>query len=181
MSRLPAIELANATGKAKDLLTAVKAKLGIVLNMTKVMANSPAVLEGYLGLSGALGGGLLDAKTREQLALATAQENECNYCLSAHSAIGKMVGLTPEQVVESRKGQGVDARTTAALTFAQRVLETRGGISDNDLAAVRQAGFNDGEIAEIIAHVALNILTNYFNKAAQVDIDFPKVSFAEIA
>ncbi len=180
MSRIPAIELTNATGKAKDLLTAVQNKLGRAFNMTRVMANSPAVLEGYLGLSGALGGGLLDARTREQLALFTAQENECDYCLSAHSAIGKLVGLTKEQTEASRKGHGIDDRTTAALTFTQHVLETRGGIGDSDLAAVRQAGFSDGEIAEIIAHVALNILTNYFNKATQVDIDFPKVSFVQI-
>ncbi|MBB5337763.1 carboxymuconolactone decarboxylase family protein [Tunturiibacter gelidoferens] len=178
MSRLSAIDPNVATGKAKDLLTAVHGALGIVPNMTKVMANSPAVLEGYLGLSGALGKGLLDAKTREQLALVSAQENECDYCLSAHSAIGKMVGLTPEQIGEARNGHGRDAHATAALTFARRVLETRGEISDQDLVAVRAAGFNDGQVAEIIAHVALNVLTNYFNKAAQVEIDFPKVSFA---
>jgi uncharacterized peroxidase-related enzyme len=180
MSRLSAIEPNVATGKAKDLLTAVKGALGIVPNMTKVMANSPAVLEGYLGLSGALGKGLLDAKTREQLALVVSQENKCDYCLSAHTAIGKMVGLTPEQIGEARNGHGNDARTTAALTFSRRVLETRGQISDADLAAVREAGFSDGEVAEIIAHVALNVLTNYFNNAAQVDIDFPKVSFAKV-
>jgi uncharacterized peroxidase-related enzyme len=179
MSRLSAIDPNVATGKAKDLLTAVHDALGIVPNMAKVMVNSPAVLEGYLGLSGALSHGLLDAKTREQLALVTAQENHCDYCLSAHSAIGKMVGLTPEQIGEARSGHGQDARATAALTFARRVLETRGEISDEDVAAVRAAGFNDGEVVEIIAHVALNVLTNYFNKAAQVEIDFPKVSFAK--
>jgi uncharacterized peroxidase-related enzyme len=179
MSRLSAIDPNVATGKAKDLLTAVHSALGIVPNMTKVMVNSPAVLEGYLGLSGALSHGLLDAKTREQLALVTAQENHCDYCLSAHSAIGKMVGLTPEQIGEARSGHGQDARATAALTFARRVLETRGEISDEDVAAVRVAGFSDGEVAEIIAHVALNVLTNYFNNAAQVEIDFPKVSYAK--
>ncbi len=181
MSRLNAIEPSSATGKAKDLLNAVKAKLGIVPNMTKVMANSPAVLEGYLGLSGALGGGLLDAKTREQLALVTAQSNHCDYCLSAHTAIGKMVGLKPEEIAESRLGHGSNPRTTAALKFATRVLDERGAIRDADLAEVRAAGFNDGEIAEIIAHVALNILTNYFNIATDVEIDFPKVSFAKAA
>jgi uncharacterized peroxidase-related enzyme len=180
MSRLSTIEPSVATGKAKDLLTAVKGALGIVPNMTKVMVNSPAVLEGYLGLSGALGKGLLDAKTREQLALVTSQENECDYCLSAHTAIGKMVGLTPEEIGEARSGHGKDAHATAALTFARRVLETRGQINDADVAAVREAGYGDGEIAEIIAHVALNVLTNYFNNAAQVDIDFPKVSFAKV-
>jgi len=181
MSRLATINPALATGKAKDLLTAVRAKLGLVPNMTKVMANSPAVLEGYLGLSGSLGDGLLDAKTRERLALVTAQQNECNYCLSTHSAIGKMVGLSPAEIAESRSGHTSEPRSNAALIFASRVLDTHGDLNSEDLTAVRQAGFSDGEIAEIIAHVALNVFTNYFNKAADVDIDFPKVTFSQIA
>jgi uncharacterized peroxidase-related enzyme len=180
MSRIAAIEPSAATGKAKDLLSAVQHKLGILPNMAKVMVNSPAVLEGYLGFSGALNGGLLDAQTREQLALAVSQENHCDYCLSAHSAIGKMVGLNPQQVIASREGKGTTERTTAALTFARKVLETRGNIDANNLKAVREAGFSEGEITEIIAHVALNVFTNYFNIAADVDIDFPKVSFAQL-
>ncbi|WP_263367060.1 carboxymuconolactone decarboxylase family protein [Edaphobacter bradus] len=181
MSRLTAINPSTATGKSKELLDAVKGKLGLVPNMTKVMANAPAVLEGYLAFSGALGHGLLDAQTRERLALVTAQQNQCDYCLSAHSAIGKMVGLKPEELIESREGRGGSERTTAALTFAKRVLESKGQITDADLAAVRAAGYSDGEVAEIIAHVALNVLTNYFNIATGVDIDFPRVSFAEVA
>ena len=181
MSRLQTIDPATATGKAKDLLDAVKGKLGLVPNMTKAMAASQAVLEAYLGFSGALGSGLLDAKTREQLALVTAQENHCNYCLSAHTAIGKMVGLNHDQIVASREGHGSTAKTTAALTFAKRVLATRGQIGEADLAAVREAGFSEGEIAEIIAHVALNVFTNYFNVATDVDIDFPKVLYTEVA
>jgi len=179
MSRLKVIDPAGSTGRAKDLLDAVKTKLGLVPNMTKVMANSPAVLEAYLGFSGALGGGALDAKTREQLALTVAQCNHCDYCLSAHSAIGKMVGLNEAQILASREGHGVTDRTTAALVFARRVLDSKGQVSDGELEAVRLAGFTDGEIAEIIAHVGLNVLTNYFNLAAQVDVDFPKVSFAK--
>lgn len=178
MSRLHLVEPSTASGKAKDLLDAVKGNLGIVPNMTKVMANSPAVLEAYLGFSGALGKGLLDAKTRERLALVTAQENHCDYCLSAHTAIGKMVGLQPEQIAESRQGIGGSDRGTGALSFAKRLLETRGQIHETDLAAVRAAGFSDAEIVEIIAHVALNVLTNYLNIASGVEIDFPKVSFA---
>jgi len=181
MSRIHAVSPDSASGKAKDLLDAVKQKLGKAPNMAKVMANSPAVLEAYLGFSGALSGGLLDAQTREQLALTVSQKNHCDYCLSAHSAIGKMVGLNPEQVVEARKGHGTNARTTAALTFANRVLETKGQINEDDLKAVREAGFSDGEITEIIAHVALNVFTNYFNTAAEVDIDFPKVAAVEVA
>jgi uncharacterized peroxidase-related enzyme len=181
MSRLQTIDPSAATGKAKELLDAVKGKLGIVPNMTKVMATSPAVLESYLGFSGALAGGLLDAKTREELALLTAQENGCDYCLSAHTAIGKMVGLTAEEIIASRRGNGVNPKTTAALTFAKHVLDTKGQISQAEVTDVRNAGLSDGEIAEVIAHVALNVFTNYFNIAADVDIDFPKVSHAEVA
>jgi uncharacterized peroxidase-related enzyme len=181
MSRLKTIDPSTATGKAKELLDAVKGKLGIVPNMTKVMATSPVVLESYLSFSGALAGGILDARTREELALLTAQENGCDYCLSAHTAIGKMVGLKHEEIVASRQGNGNNPKTTAALTFAKQVLDTKGQISEAELAVVRNAGFSDGEIAEIIAHVALNVFTNYFNIAAGVDIDFPKVSHSEIA
>jgi uncharacterized peroxidase-related enzyme len=181
MTRLQVVDPSTATGKAKDLLDAVKAKLGLVPNMTKVMATSPEVLEAYVGFSGALGAGHLDPKIREQIALVTAQQNHCDYCLSAHTAIGKMVGLRPEQILESREGKGNSDSATAALTFTKRVLDTRGHVSEPDLSALRAAGFSDGEISEIIAHVALNVFTNYFNVAAEVDIDFPKVSYAKIA
>ena len=163
------------------MLDAVKSKLGIVPNMIRVMAASPVVLEAYLGFSGALASGLLDAKTREELALLTAQENHCNYCLSAHTAIGKMIGLKHDEIVASREGNGTSPKTTAALAFAKRVLDAKGEISETELATVRSAGFSEGEIAEIIAHVALNVFTNYFNIATDVDIDFPKVSYTEIA
>lgn len=177
MSRIAAIEPSVATGKAHELLSAVKGKLGLIPNMTRVMANSPAVLEGYLGLSTALAGGLLTPKIREALALIVAQDNECGYCLSAHTALGKMVGLSPDEIALSREGRSANEETAAALTFARQVLSTRGAIQESDLAAIRAAGFSDGEITEIIAHVALNVLTNYFNKAADVDIDFPAVSY----
>ena len=181
MSRLQIVDPSTATGKAKDLLDAVKAKLGLVPNMTKVMATSPEVLEAYVGFSGALAAGHLDPKIREQIALVTAQQNHCDYCLSAHTAIGRMVGLRPEQILESREGKGNSERATAALTFAKRLLDTRGQVGELDISAIRAAGFSDGEIAEIIAHVALNVFTNYFNLAAEVDIDFPKVTYAKIA
>ena len=151
------------------------------VNMIGVMANSPAVLEGYLGFSGALSGGQLNAKLREQIALVTAQENHCNFCLSAHSAIGKMVGLKGDQLIASRKGDGENDKTTAALKFAKRVLDSKGQVSESDLDAVPKASFSDGEVAEIIAHVALNVFTNYFNIATDVDIDFPEIVYSEIA
>ena len=181
MSRLQPVNPSTATGKGKELLDAVKGKLGIVPNMTKVMATSPAVLEAYLGFSGALAGGLLDARTREELALLTAQRNHCDYCLSAHTAIGETAGLDRDQMLASRRGNGASARTTAALTFARKVLETKGAVSEADFTAVLAAGFSEGEIAEIIAHVALNVFTNYFNVATDVEIDFPKIAYAEVA
>ena len=181
MFRLHPVDPSTATGKGKELLDTVKGKLGLVPNMTRVMAASPVVLEAYVGFSGALAGGLLDAKTRETLALLTAQENHCNYCLSAHTAIGKMVGLNHDEIMASREGNGTTPKTMAALAFAKRVLDTKGEIGEADLATARSAGFSEGEIAEIIAHVALNVFTNYFNVATDVDIDFPKVSYTEVA
>ncbi len=174
MSRIETINPANATGKAKELLDAVKSKLGMTPNMMRSMANSPAVLDAYLKFSGSLGTGELPAKTREQIALAVRQANSCDYCLSAHSTIGKMVGLTAEQILESRRGSSTEPTTDAVLRFARQLVDKRGLVSDADLAAVRGAGWNDGAIAEIVANVALNIFTNYFNHVAETEIDFPR-------
>ncbi|MBX3380290.1 MAG: carboxymuconolactone decarboxylase family protein [Phycisphaeraceae bacterium] len=175
MSRLPAVSPESATGKAKELLDAVKHKLGLVPNMTKVMANSPAVLDGYLAFSGALNASSLPVKLREQIAIVTAQTNACNYCLSAHTAIGKMVGLTADELGASRNAGSPEAKTAAALAFARRLAQTGGSVTNADFENVRQAGWNDGAIAEIIASVALNLFTNIFNKSAETEIDFPVV------
>lgn len=173
MTRLQTVSAESANGKVKELFEAVNAKLGMVPNMMRAMANSPAVLEGYLGLNGSLSGGSLSAKNREQLALAISEANGCEYCLAAHSAIGKMVGLTGEQIRDSRLGTAVDAKTDALLHFARHVLEARGRVSDTELDEIRRAGFDDGAIAEVVAHVALNVLTNYFNNVAETKVDFP--------
>lgn len=175
MSRIPQINPESATGRAKELLDAVKGKLGLVPNMTRAMANSPAVLDGYLSLSGALSKGNLTAKQREQIALTVGQVNGCDYCLAAHSTIGKMVGLTAEQIMDSRRGTGVDPKAEALVRFARRVVDERGRVSDHDLANARVAGLDDAALAEVVAHVALNLFTNYFNHVAETDIDFPKV------
>ena len=140
MSRLTAIDSATATGKAKELLDAVQAKLKITPNMTKVMANSPAVLEAYLSFSGALAGGQLPAKLREQIALEVAELNSCQYCLSAHTAIGKMVGLRPAEIGASRHAHSADAKRDAGLQFVQALVVQRGEVSDKALAEVRAAG-----------------------------------------
>ena len=179
MSRIHAIDPAEATGKAKQLLTAVNTKLGFTPNLMRTLANAPAALEGYLNFSGALGSpanAVLDAKFREMLALAVAQENACEYCLSAHTAIGGMVGVTPEALADSRECRSSDPKQEAGLRFAQQLVERRGMVSDDELAAVRQAGYSEAEIVEIVAHTALNIFTNYFNHVAQTDVDFPRVA-----
>jgi AhpD family alkylhydroperoxidase len=152
----------------------VQGKLGMVPNMTRAMANSPAVLDGYLQLSGALAKGTLPAKTTEEIALAVGQANSFDYCVAAHSTIGKMVGLSPDQIRDSRLGTAVDSKTGALIRFARKLVESRGRATDADVAAVRNAGFDDGAIAEVVAHVALNVFTNYFNNVAETDIDFPK-------
>ena len=174
MSRINQLNPETATGRTKELLGAVKGKLGLVPNMTRAMANAPAVLDGYLQLSGALGKGTLPAKAREQIALAVAQANECDYCLAAHSAIGRMVGLTADQIRDSRLGTAVDSKTDALIRFARAVVDARGRVTDADLDDVRAAGFGDDVIAEVVAHVALGVFTNYFNTVADTTLDFPQ-------
>ena len=142
MARLTQISPKVASGRAGELLDAVKDRLGLVPNMTRAMANSPAALDGYLQLSGALSRGTLPAKSREQIALAVAQANGCDYCVAAHSAVGRMVGLTADQVRDSRLGTAVDPRADALIRFALRVLDARGGVADADLEEVRRAGFD---------------------------------------
>lgn len=176
MPRLNAIDPQEATGKTKELLDGVQAKFGMVPNLMRTFANSPAALAGYLNFSGALGGGLLNAKLREQIALTVADANSCEYCLSAHTAIGKLVGLNENELVASRHAGSTDAKTDAALKFAHQLVVKRGEVLDSEVQAVRAAGYSDGEITEIVANVALNILTNYFNHVAQTVVDFPKVA-----
>ncbi len=178
MQRLAAINPADATGKARQLLDAVQARIGMTPNLMKTLAAAPAALEAYLNMSAALSAGGLDAKLREQIALTVAQANSCEYCLSAHSAIGKMVGLKPEEIAASREAHSADARRQAGLQFAQAVVVERGEVSNDAFARVRAAGYTDGEITEIVANVAINIFTNYFNHVAQTDVDFPRVGVA---
>lgn len=181
MNRLPLVDPAQADGKAKTLLGAVRQKLGMTPNMTRAMANAPAVLEGYLGLSQALAGGSLDAKTREAVALTVAGINGCRYCASAHTAIGRGLGVPAGELAANLDGRSADPRLDAILDFAAALTETRGQVSDSEIEAIRLAGLSDGEIAEIIAAVALNFFTNLFNIASQTEVDFPLVEPARTA
>ena len=175
MSRLASINPAEAMGEARQLLDAVQGALGVTPNFVKVFATAPKALGGYLQLSGSLKNGLLDEATQERLALAVGEANACQYCVSAHTAIGSKAGLDSDEIAANRAGSSGDAKAAAALTFARKLVENQGDVTSADIQAVRNAGFGDGEIVEIIAHVALNILTNYLGKVGQVEIDFPKV------
>lgn len=176
MTRIPAVVPDTATGKSKTLLDAVQKKLGRVPNLMRTLANAPAALDGYLAFSGALAGGALDAKVREQIALTVAEANLCDYCLSAHTAIGGMVGLSPDDVSKARQATAAQPKTHAILKLARSIVVNRGEIPDSDLAAARAAGVSDGEIIETTANVALNILTNYVNHVADTVVDFPAVA-----
>lgn len=175
MPRLTAIDPAGATGKAKELLDAVQASLGMTPNLMRTLANSPAALESFLNFNTALSRGRLGAKVREQIALAVAEKNGCEYCLSAHTAIGKKVGLLESDLLASRQGVSRDPKVDAALKFAHAIVSRRGQVTDDDVNRVRQMGYGDAEIAEIIATVVLNIFTNYFNLVAGTAVDFPRV------
>ena len=175
MSRIAPVDPAAAQGKVKDLLGAVQQALGVTPNLVRVTAQSPAALEGLLAFNGALQRSALPAKLREQIALRVAEKNHCDYCLSAHTALGKHAGLGESEIGQAREGRGGDAKSTAALEFVSAILAEAGGVSDSQLAALRVAGFGDGEIVEIVAVTVLNILTNYLNRVAATEIDFPLV------
>jgi uncharacterized peroxidase-related enzyme len=182
MTRLKALNPDAASGKAKELFNSIHAKFGVVPNMMRTMGNAPAFLEGYLNLSSALGGGTLGAKTGALIALTVAEANQCNYCLSAHTYLGThLAKLDAEAIQAARLGKAKDAKTTAILKFAETLVAKRGRTSEQDVAAVKAVGVTDGEVGEIIGHVALNILTNYFNNTASTEIDFPVVEAHEVA
>ncbi|MGH1365028.1 MAG: carboxymuconolactone decarboxylase family protein [Calditrichia bacterium] len=176
MSRLNPVELTNAEGKAKELLTGVKQAMGATPNIFTTMANAPAALDGYLKLNGALSAGSLSSRLREQIALTVAGLNGCNYCASAHTYLGERTGLNAEELERNMRGQSEDIKTQAALVFAAKLVETRGRVIEGDLAAVLKAGFSREDAIEIVAHVALNVFTNYFNETFKTEVDFPHVS-----
>lgn len=181
MSRLTIPAREDAPEKSQRLLDAVEEQLGVVPNLFRLVGTSPAALEGYLGLNGALGR-TLDAKTRERIALAIAEANGCDYCLSAHTYLGlNLAKIDDREIALNRAGHSGDAKADAAIVFARKVLEARGRVSDAEIAEVRLAGFSEAQVIEIVASVALNVLTNYINNVAETDIDFPVVRAAQAA
>lgn len=176
MSRIAIPQADQTLPAALPLLGAVNKQLGVIPNMMRVIGHSPAALEGYLNLNGALSKGAIGAKTSERIALAVAELNRCDYCLSAHGYLASnLARLDAVEIEASRRGDSSDPKAAAALRFAIRIVATRGHVADEDLAAVKTAGYGAAEIIEIVLLVALNTLTNYVNSVAQTTIDFPVV------
>lgn len=178
MTRLPVpATIDQAPPASRPLLEAVKKQLGVVPNIFKLAALSPAALEGYVTLLGALDKGTLPAPTRERIALAVAEINGCDYCLSAHTYLGRhLAKLDDAEITANRSGSSNDAKAAAAVAFAAKVLRQRGHVADADIAAVKAAGYSDADVVEIVQHVALNTWTNFVNSVAATDIDFPVVT-----
>jgi len=176
-SRIPTpATVADAPAASHGLLEAVNKQLGVVPNLFRMVGNSPAALEGYLGLMGALGKGELSGQTRERIALAVAEINGCDYCLSAHTYLGKNVAkLDDAEIATNRNGGSNDSKAAAAVLLATKVADARGRVSDADLNAVKAAGYSDAAVIEIVLNVAFNIWTNYINTVARTEIDFPVV------
>lgn len=174
--------IAAAPAASQPLLKAVEQSLGTVPNLFRLAANSPAALEAYLGLSGALAKGELPAPTPERIALAIAEINGCDYCLSAHSYLAaNLARLDADEISANRDGTSRDPKADIAVRFATKVAHERGRVSDADVRMVAAAGYSDAQIVEIVQHVALNVWTNYLNNVALTDIDFPVVQTRKAA
>jgi uncharacterized peroxidase-related enzyme len=183
MSRIPTpATIDDAPAASRPMLEAVRKQLGVAPNLFRLVSTSPAALEGYLGLSGALAKGALPAATRERVALAVAEINGCDYCLSAHSYLAKnLAKLDDAEIAANRAGGSNDPEADAAVRFAAQVARERGHVSEEDLRAVKLAGWTDAQVIEIVQHVALNTWTNYINEVAKTDIDFPVVAARKAA
>jgi len=173
MSRINEVKPEQAQKEVKDIYKSLEQKMGRVPNIFLNMGNSAAVLKGYLGLSDAVGQTSLPPKLREEIALIVSQANNCRYCLSAHSAIAKGLGVPDQEVLLARQGQAKDPKTQAILKFAKSVVENRGNVSNQDVASLKAAGVTDQQVVEIILIIALNMFTNYFNHITDPKIDFP--------
>ena len=176
MSHVPLIDAAHTTADRAAVLTQIQQAFGTVPNMFRAVAHSPAALRSMWGSFGALGDGSIPAKLGEQLAVAVANRNACEYCLAAHTALGRKAGASAEEMAAAQAGHAADPKTDAALRFALALVEQCGQVSGDDVRRLREVGFTDEGIVEIVAHVALNLFTNYVNVALEVPVDFPKVA-----
>jgi uncharacterized peroxidase-related enzyme len=173
MPRLKVVEPDQATGPVKEIYDGLQQKMGKVINIFKSMGNSPAALKAYLSMAEALAEGELSPEDREAVYLAVSQQNGCNYCVSAHAAVAKRVGMSDEQIAAIRKFAPQSAKHQALVRLVMRVIETKGLVKDEDLQAVRSAGYSDGQIAETIAYIGLATYSNLFNHVNDTALDFP--------
>lgn len=181
MAAIPLIQPEAATGELAELFAETQQALGVTPNLAKALANSPAAMRGCLELATALRAGTLPAPMCERVALLVAQENECDYGLSWHTYMAtKRAGLTEAEAARARRGEADDPAAAAALDLAAALIRERGDVSHDQLAAARDAGLSPGQLVEIVAHVALNVLANYLAKAARVDNDWPLVRHTEV-
>jgi uncharacterized peroxidase-related enzyme len=181
MPRIQPVDPATATGPAAEQLAVTATLLGRVPNMFATAARSPAAVTAMNGFFAALGKGRLGGQLGERIAIAVAQEDRCEYCLSAHTALGAMHRVDAAELAAARHGGSRDPRAAAVMAFALEVLARRGQVSDATLASARAAGLDDGEIVEVVAHVALNVFTNYLNNVAKTEVDFPVVGLEQAA
>ncbi|HEY4187929.1 MAG TPA: carboxymuconolactone decarboxylase family protein [Polyangia bacterium] len=178
MSRIAALDPTQAEGKTRELLDAVNKVLGATPNLFRVAARAPSALDGLVGLVVAASHGKLPATVRQSIAMTVAQTNGCDYCLSAHTVLGRRAGLSDQDMTAARGAEATDAKTTAILRFARTLVSERGRVGEAGLSTLRAAGVDDGEALEVVANVVLNIFTNYINLVAETDIDFPVVRAA---
>lgn len=181
MPRINPLPVEEADAATRQKLDAAKSKLGILPNLLTTLARAPAALNGYLDLSEALARGVLSSRHREMISLVTAQANLCQYCLSAHTLLGKSAGLSDDAILAARRGKGLDPIDTAIAGLALAVVNERGRVSSDILASAKAAGLDERQIIEVVANVALNVLTNFANNVAQTEIDFPEVTLATAA
>lgn len=180
MARIHPVEHESTEGEVRETLDRLKAKHGGLPNLIRTLGQSPVALKSYVGMGQAIGGGTLRPKLREQIAVGMAGLNACEYCASAHTMIGKQHGLDEAELARNLAGDSADERTRAVLTFVRAVVLKRGLVSDEDMALIRGAGFDDGQVLEIVANVVHNTLTNYMNHVAQTEVDFPRVAVGEL-
>ena len=181
MSRLTIPDRDQVPEESKPILDGVHRQLGVVPNMFRLIASSPAALKAYTAGGAALAKAL-DLKTRERIALAVAQVNRCDYCLSAHAYLGlNLAKISPDEIALNRNGRSSDAKADAAVQFAVKVVRDRGHVEAGDIQAVRDAGYSDAQVVEIVAVIAENVFTNFLNVVAQTDVDFPLVQAADAA
>jgi uncharacterized peroxidase-related enzyme len=181
MSRVPLLTAASASADSQALLEQIHRAFDATPNMFKAVAHSPAALKSMWGSFGAFSKGSLDAQVGEKIAVAVADRNGCEYCLAAHVALGRKAGASAEDMAAAQRGESSDPKTAAALRFALKLVNERGHVSNADVEAVRQAGFSDEQVVEILAQVALNLFTNYVNVAFEVPVDFPVVKLRRAA